>query len=200
MATLAPHTHVLVAIDYSEMSSHVVDEAWAFALKSRSCSMHFLHVNRGSANDEWDPEGGHIELLEWLEARLPKGADTNGSIRVIAHEARGEPWQAIVQMAADLHVDTVIVGTHGRKGMQRILLGSVAETVSRLCGCSVLVVRSKAHEDAVPRDPICGLCVEARIQSQGNVLWCHDHAARPDRRHAYLERRPGRRILGGSRV
>jgi hypothetical protein len=102
-------------------------------------------------------------------------------------------------MAADLLVDIVVVGTHGRKGLQRMMLGSVAETVSRLCGCSVLVVRSKAHESSlVPREPVCGVCVETRIQSQGNVLWCHDHAARGDRRHAYLERRLGRRILGGA--
>jgi nucleotide-binding universal stress UspA family protein len=181
-------TNILTAIDYSEASTSVVEQAIATAQRHSSCSLHFLHVNQSNDNED-GREGRRFELLEWLGARLPQTDDALAGINVIAHEASGDPWHVIVQMASDLMTDLVVLGTHGRKGLDRVMMGSVAEAVSRHCGCSVLVVRRKAHEHSLlPLEPICGVCVEARLQSQGNVLWCHDHTARRDRRHAHYGR------------
>jgi nucleotide-binding universal stress UspA family protein len=192
MTQSTPHTstpHILAAIDYGEASTSVVEQAISVARKHGLCTLHFLHVNQFSAEDEDGQEGLRFELLEWLGARLPQTDEELAGITVVAHEACGEPWRAIVQMASDLLIDLVIMGTHGRKGVRRLMLGSVAEAVSRHCGCSVLVVRRKVHEHPFAElEPICGVCVEARLQSQGNVLWCHDHAARKDRRHAHYGR------------
>lgn len=192
MSTVKPNTSstdILAAIDYSEASTPVVEQAIAFAQLHGPCNLHFLHVNQFGAQDEEGQEGLRFELLEWLGARLPADDDALEGITVIAHEACGDPWHAIVQMASDLLVDLVILGTHGRKGVQRIMMGSVAEAVSRHSGCSVLVVRPKIHDRPLAElAPTCGLCVEARLQSQGNVLWCHDHLARKDRRHAHYGR------------
>jgi len=139
-----------------------------------------------------------MELLNWLEARIPADDAVHESASIVAHEASGDPARVIVQMAADLCANIVVTGTHGRKGLQRIVLGSVAETVSRECRCSALVVRKAAHEHPpVPLEPVCGVCVETRIQSQGNVLWCHDHIARKDRRYAFLARGLSRRLRNG---
>jgi nucleotide-binding universal stress UspA family protein len=182
-------TNILAAIDYSEASTPVVERAIAFAQHHGPCNLHFLHVNQFGAEDEEGQEGLRLELLEWLGARLPASDDALEGVTVIAHEACGDPWHAIVQMASDLLADLVVMGTHGRRGVQRIIMGSVAETVSRHCGCSVLVVRPKVHDRPFAElEPICGVCVEARLQSQGNVLWCHDHVARKDRRHAHYRR------------
>jgi nucleotide-binding universal stress UspA family protein len=192
MSTFKPNNsyiNILAAIDYSEASTPVVEQAIAIARQHGPCNLHFLHVNAFGADDEAGQEGMRFELLEWLGARLPQADDDLAGITVIAHEARGEAWRAIVQMASDLLIDIVVVGTHGRKGVRRMMMGSVAEAVSRHCGCSVLVVRAKGHEHAhAELEPICGVCVEARLQSQGNVLWCHDHIARKDRRHAHYRR------------
>jgi nucleotide-binding universal stress UspA family protein len=185
-------TNILVAIDYSEASTSVVERAVAIAQRQRACNLHFLHVNQLSPEDEEGQEGGRFELLEWLNARLPEADDELAGISVIVHEVGGDPWRMIVQLASVLAADLVVVGTHGREGFERILLGSVAEAVSRHCGCSVFVVRNKTHEHGVVEfEPICGLCVEARLQSQGNVLWCHDHLARKDRRHTVYRRGVG---------
>jgi nucleotide-binding universal stress UspA family protein len=178
-------SNILAAIDYSDGSTPVVEHAVALSKQYRPCTLHFLHVNQALVKDEEGQEGRRFELLEWLGARLPEPEDALAGIGVIAHEATGEPWQLIVQMASDLTADIVVLGTHGRKGMQRLMMGSVAEAVSRHCGCSVLVVRKKDHEPFMALEPLCGLCVEARLQSHGDVLWCKDHVARQDRRHAH---------------
>jgi hypothetical protein len=54
--------------------------------------------------------------------------------------------EAIVAFAARVNADVVLLGTHGRTGMSRMLIGSVAEDVVRTAGCSVFIVRTKAHD------------------------------------------------------
>ena len=54
----------------------------------------------------------------------------------------GEPGPAIVDAAASEEVDLIVVGSHGRSRMERIVLGSVSDHVSRNASCAVLIVRS----------------------------------------------------------
>ena len=53
----------------------------------------------------------------------------------------GDPKSTILDYAAHTSVDVVVVGSHGRKGLDRFLIGSVAESVARHAVCSVWVVR-----------------------------------------------------------
>ena len=53
----------------------------------------------------------------------------------------GVPWQEIVRAATDEHADMIVMGTHGRTGLDRLLLGSVAERVVRRAPCPVLAVQ-----------------------------------------------------------
>lgn len=54
---------------------------------------------------------------------------------------RGSPAESIVEVAKRERADAVVMGTHGRTGLDRLLVGSVAETVVRLAPCSVLTVK-----------------------------------------------------------
>ena len=54
----------------------------------------------------------------------------------------GSPATEIVRAAKEWSADMIVLGSHGRKGVQRALLGSVAESVMRHAGCPVLVVRA----------------------------------------------------------
>jgi universal stress protein A len=54
----------------------------------------------------------------------------------------GKPASEIVKTAADWPADLIVIGSHGRQGVERVLLGSVAEAVGRHAPCSVLVVRA----------------------------------------------------------
>ena len=53
----------------------------------------------------------------------------------------GVPFEEIVRVAQEEHADMIVMGTHGRSGLNRVLLGSVAERVVRLAPCPVLTVR-----------------------------------------------------------
>jgi len=61
-----------------------------------------------------------------------------------------DPARAIVEHAKATHVDLIVVGTHGRGAVARLMMGSVAEKVVRTAPCPVLVVRPHEHEFIVP--------------------------------------------------
>jgi universal stress protein A len=58
----------------------------------------------------------------------------------------GDVRESIIDSAASWHADLIVLGSHGHKGMGRLLLGSVAESVVRHANCSVLVVRLSAGQ------------------------------------------------------
>jgi nucleotide-binding universal stress UspA family protein len=121
----------------------------------------------------------HVERhLQRLRVRRPVHFD-----RAITHIRVGPPTDEIAQLAIDLDADLVVVGTHGRRGLRRMLLGSVAEGVIRLAHCPVYVVRPKqgpSHplEGATPLLPPCSRCIQIRAETLGERLWCNEHAAR----------------------
>jgi nucleotide-binding universal stress UspA family protein len=190
MSTLAPTpVTVLAAIDYSDTSTLVVQHAVEMAREKRAQELHFLHV-RPNGRDAADDDACRQELEEWLAARLQGPEGVNEDVRVIAHEAHGNPAKVIVDMASELLASAVVVGTHGRQGMQRMVMGSVAEAVVRKAGCTVSVVRPMVHHDATPSiEPPCPRCIETRIQSGGDEYWCEQHAEKHGRRHTYYNTR-----------
>jgi universal stress protein A len=75
----------------------------------------------------------NLIAAEKLESRHPRP-----EVRI------GSPAAEIVAAATDLHADLVCIGTHGRGGLARVIMGSVAELVLRQAPCPVLTVRPKA--------------------------------------------------------
>ena len=53
----------------------------------------------------------------------------------------GDPADAIIRLAESEHIDLIVMGTHGRRGLSRLLMGSVAESVVRVAPCPVLTVK-----------------------------------------------------------
>jgi universal stress protein A len=54
----------------------------------------------------------------------------------------GRPFEEILHVVADMHIDLIVMGTHGRSGLTHAMLGSVAERVVRLAPCPVLTVKA----------------------------------------------------------
>lgn len=191
MSTLKPvPVSILAAVDFSETSDLVVEQAVEMTRQKGAQELHFVHVNGSSPEDAEGQGARRAELLDWLTARLQSRDGVPDGLKVVGHEASGDPGHVIVEMANDLLVDVVVVGTHGRKGVQRMVMGSVAESVVRNCGCPVLVVRSKSHDHPVPQiEPPCPRCVEARLRSGGETLWCEQHSEKHGRRHTYYNTR-----------
>lgn len=185
----ATPTTVLAAIDFSEVSDLVVEHALVMARQTNAHELHFLHVRPAPADDA-DVEGHQAEFEEWLDARVRNSGSVPYTVKVLAHQASGNPADVIVEMAGELLAAAVIVGTHGRKGFQRIVMGSVAESVVRNAGCPVLVVRPQMHEQPAPRiEPPCPRCVERRAATGGEQLWCEQHSEKHGRRHTYYNTR-----------
>lgn len=78
----------------------------------------------------------HKEIAERAAARLRKSGLTTE-----ARLARGDPRSALLDAAQAEHVDLIVVGSHGRTGIKKLLLGSVASHVVTHAPCNVLVVR-----------------------------------------------------------
>jgi nucleotide-binding universal stress UspA family protein len=79
----------------------------------------------------------------WAEAELEAWAAKARGAGVTARTAlrTGVPFREIVDVATDERADLIVMGTHGRGGINRVLLGSVADRVIRLAPCPVLTVR-----------------------------------------------------------
>ncbi len=139
------------------------------------------------ALSQLDTAGLARKVKETVDASF--GAETERpDIHVIAHATIGTPADEIVWLAAHLDADRIVVGTHNRKGLKRLLLGSVAEKVVRLAGCEVSVVREKHHatEWRVPEiEPLCPDCAVARQTTAGAQLWCKRHSEHHVRAHLY---------------
>ncbi len=85
-----------------------------------------------------------------LEAMQRKGV--SGTPRVVEIDKPGmDVAERILQEASTAQVDLLIIGTHGRRGIRRLVLGSVAERVARMASCPVLMVPGRAESDEAAR-------------------------------------------------
>ena len=178
-----PHPHpyrVLAACDFTPESEKALRRAVAVADATRA-ELHIVYVqDPGTLAPMPMPDVSATvmqRLHDLIDAMVPV---TNNLAKITLHAAMGPPAAEIAWMAAHIDADLVIVGTHGRKGMSRLVLGSVAEKVARLAGCAVLVERGKQH-DAAAREPeieaLCPRCAERRAATCGAELWCAEHGS-----------------------
>ncbi len=86
------------------------------------------------------PEPVEEDLRKMLKEVVP----TDATVPYEHHLVTGDPSAAIVRLAKDEDVDLIVMGTHGRTGLLRMLMGSVAEAVVRRAPCPVLTFRPKA--------------------------------------------------------
>lgn len=90
-------------------------------------------------------EGDREELRRSLVKIVPSDPGVRFEHKLLA----GEPATAIVEAAEEENADLIVLGTHGRTGLTRLLMGSVAEAVVRRARCPVLTVK---HPSAVPAE------------------------------------------------
>jgi nucleotide-binding universal stress UspA family protein len=84
-------------------------------------------------------EGQHKWAAESLSARAAALAVEGVTTRAVVKA--GVAWEEIVCLATEEHADMIVIGTQGRTGLERLILGSVAERVLRHAPCPVLTVR-----------------------------------------------------------
>jgi nucleotide-binding universal stress UspA family protein len=137
-------THVLAAVDFSSCSRAALDYAAALA-RHLSAHLTALHVSPYyPVNAEWvePPAPPSADPARWQalheETRaLVDGGDAPGRSIVIRE---GDPAEQIVEWATSNEVDYIVLGTHGRRRLRRLLPGSVTERVARTAACPVIAV------------------------------------------------------------
>jgi nucleotide-binding universal stress UspA family protein len=145
---------LLVPVDFSETSERALDYALELARRV-GADVALVHVYQlpvwGFPDGAIVPAadlasqlsvGAQRSLDQCVERRAAPGASVRGFLR------EGVPWEEINELARALHADLIVIGTHGRRGIARALLGSVAETVVRTAEVPVLVIRGATGEGA----------------------------------------------------
>lgn len=149
---------IVVGIDYSDLGGLALTKALEMLTSRPDARVHAIAVAQESSM----PTGGPrlpVDLKSEAKQRfLDESRDTlerylNGRLegvevdrgRILDSVDFGEPAERILALAHSVEADLIIVGTHGRRGMERLMIGSVAETVLRNAHCPVLVVREKNH-------------------------------------------------------
>jgi nucleotide-binding universal stress UspA family protein len=142
---MLPIRAILVPTDFSEHSDNVFRLACSLA-RDHGARVYVLHVlapptaiYAGGAVVAV-PEGGRDEA--WSKLRQYRSPDP--SVPVESRLGEGEAADAILRVIAELGCDLAVMGTHGRSGLARMLMGSVAEAVVRKARCPVLTVNIPA--------------------------------------------------------
>lgn len=156
--------YVIVAgIDFSVSSALALDEAFRIAAEQPNAKLYVVHVAsefgpmvrlelEGEDVRTLEAEEGSAVLRQHVEARARavQAAGMPAPEKVLTQLRLGGASEQIVRAAAELDADLIVVGTHGRTGVRRLLLGSVAESVVQHAGCAVMVVRHKDYEPESP--------------------------------------------------
>jgi nucleotide-binding universal stress UspA family protein len=193
---------IVVGIDYSVTGERALERAFELASHEPDAEVHIVNVasaygpmvtvELGADLKTLSLEDASRQLRDYVENKVAqfRAQRDKGLMPLFrlacTHVRLDAPAEGIAQLASDLEADLVVVGTHGRRGVRRLLLGSVAEGVVRLSPAPVLVVRPKQVDANAPQiEPPCPACVATRRQTQGREFWCEQHREHHARRHSY---------------
>jgi len=145
---MKPFSKILTAIDFSENSDYAFDYALTLA-KQFGSQLVILHV----INEPVDLRGFYVPHIsfEQLEKEIGEGAEkmmakfcssklddfTNFTTSIVT----GIPYEEIIRTAEEAAASLIVLGTHGRTGLDHLIFGSTAERVVRGASCPVLTIR-----------------------------------------------------------
>ena len=154
-------TRVLCPVDFSEPSTRALEYAAALArwYDAELTVMHAAGVPVGVPvavqSGPVVPEPSGLAMARRLELRATLGRFvapvTNGQLKLDLQVRDGYPVDEIADLAQQAKPSLIVMGTHGRRGLQRFVLGSVAEKVIRVAPCPVMIVPPQV---AVPQPPL----------------------------------------------
>jgi nucleotide-binding universal stress UspA family protein/quercetin dioxygenase-like cupin family protein len=136
------HT-ILHPTDFTAEAEYAFRMATSLA-RDYQATLILLHVLRPSVAADPDKVPNPLESAdaqEVFQGHFPWPVADDPNIRIDHRLAEGDAAEVIVQLAQTLHCDLIIMGTHGRTGLSRLLTGSVAEEVVRHAPCPVMTIR-----------------------------------------------------------
>jgi nucleotide-binding universal stress UspA family protein len=148
--------NILCPVDFSGPADHAETQAIELA-RALGGELIFLHVAVATAL--YGEEAGLVDNTavyeaeqEWADKRLDERVSAARAAGVSARAVRraGVPYDEIVKAAGEEEAGMIVMGTHGRSGLDRLLVGSVTERVIRLAPCPVLTVRESTPPVQAP--------------------------------------------------
>ncbi len=148
---------MMFATDFSEISHKALDMA-RFLKKNLGCSLDVVHVFDPSAFEMPAPYYFMPGVEKWIDDHF-SGLKEKGRTALsdllpgLGDEARthfieGKATKELVAFAKKNDIDLIVMGTHGHKGFNHLIMGSVAEHVVRHAHCAVLTVKGEPKQEA----------------------------------------------------
>jgi nucleotide-binding universal stress UspA family protein len=142
---------ILLALDASKFSE-AATKTVITQIKAKGTEVHLLHVvepfpaslaTKKGTRESPDFVAARLEQREYGTRLLSQATEKlrSAGFKVISSIEEGDARDAILNQAERWHADLIVVGSHGRTGLDRFLIGSVSEAVARHAHCSVEIVR-----------------------------------------------------------
>ena len=135
---------IMVPVDFSSSGEMAMGYATSLARDS-GASLLIVHVEEpplAYGAGEFYVGAADAETADEIANRLEAIVPNDPAVAYAHRLVPGDPAAQIVKLAADEHVDLIVMGTHGRSGFLRFLMGSVAESVVRHAPCPVFTLRN----------------------------------------------------------
>jgi nucleotide-binding universal stress UspA family protein len=132
--------HLLVPTDFEDSAEHALDLAMTLASKFKA-KLTLVHAERPPANKQGSRQSSvefEINAQTALDAAVAKAKKSCPDVNAVL--VIGPRWERILEVATKSGADLIVMGTHGREGLSRVLLGSVAERVVQMSKVPVLTV------------------------------------------------------------
>lgn len=150
---------ILVPIDFSELNPDVLHTAAELCrrFEARATLLHVWESELFSVpgiHRLYDPmliPGWNEKLMRSLE-RARHDMQADGALQIDIALIEGAPYREILKFAHDGAFDLIVLGTHGRTGLEHALLGSVAEKIVRLSRCAVMTVHKSERSSHIADD------------------------------------------------
>jgi nucleotide-binding universal stress UspA family protein len=136
--------NLLLATDGSQSAAPAIQEAMSMA---KTCSSRLIVLSVVEVNPEYEALAPELvdkagdETKAHLDSVRKRAVSDGVPCEIISHQGQ-EPYRFIVEEAAGRNVDMIIMGSHGRTGLRRLLMGSVTARVIGHAPCKVMVVPS----------------------------------------------------------
>ena len=141
---------ILFATDFSESSGPASEQALGFA-ELTGAHLHVLHVIGELEEPQrvMIPAEAFQTLQKEVEVKAVRDLETfcqgaPAGVATTTHVLIGNPFRKILEMSKELKADLIVMGTHGRTGIEHVIVGSTAERVVRHSKIPVLTVRAPA--------------------------------------------------------
>lgn len=131
---------IICAIDDSPLAESVFDAGYELAKQLNAEFALASVINPGPTSDGIDVETLRAYLKNDIIGLYEQLLTKKGNPKIQKFIENGDPKKQIVTIAKEWHADLIVIGSHGRSGFTRALMGSIAEGVIRHACCPVLII------------------------------------------------------------